>query len=119
MLSSSGAGGLEIVHCCLIGAGSSFARSFSGAGWRVLSLSLGSGHRICQDLGPERRTLAVSTLFVTAARTETLNGTILGVFSCYGGETRVTPKTVPFSKNQPHYIMSLHEQSENPASLWV
>lgn len=49
--------------------------------------------------------MAVSVLFVTAASTETLNGTILGVIivspltvrPCEGGETTNTPNIVPFS----------------------
>ena len=40
-------------------------------------------------------------------------------FGCnlLGGETKVTPKVVPFSEKKPHCEMSLHEQSRNPHVL--
>ena len=46
------------------------------------------------------RHMAVSTLFVTTASTEALNGTILCV-TCFPPllVPKVTPKTVPFSKH--------------------
>ena len=42
--------------------------------------------------------LGDSILFVIRASTETLNGTIVCV-TCFRGETKVTPKIVPFGKN--------------------
>ena len=42
--------------------------------------------------------MAVSTVFVTTANTEMLNGTISGVTHCLGGETKITPKTKPCSE---------------------
>ena len=51
--------------------------------------------------------IGVSTLFVTTACTETLNGTILDVTSCPPVPVpKVTPEIVPFS--QTHLTMKVH-----------
>ena len=63
--------------------------------------------------------MAVSTLFVTTASTETLNGTILGNFPFRGTKQELHPKSYRFSKNKPHYICSLHKQSRSPHIIHI
>ena len=67
--------------------------------------------------------MAVSTLFVTTASTETLNGTISGVtFICYPPcpNNYTTPNVVPLSKQQlTMYICSLHKQDRTPTNIIV
>ena len=78
--------------------------------WRLWSRSVACPSQVCAK--PRvliLNDMAVSTLFVTTASTEMLNGTILSVTFCssppcpicfqnWGGKTKVTPKIVLFSK---------------------
>ena len=53
-----------------------------------------------QSLNPQgKETYGGFYLFVTTAGTETLNGTIVDLTCCKGGETKVTPKTGSFNQN--------------------
>ena len=54
--------------------------------------------------------IAVSSLFATTTSIEALSSTIFGVTCCLGGEAKVTPKIVPFSKNS--IAMKFHYTSK-------
>ena len=57
--------------------------------------------------------MAVSTLFVTTAITETLKGTILDVTVVRGAKQQLHPKSYRLAKTT-QYIIPVHEQSRTP-----
>ena len=62
--------------------------------------------------------MAISTLFVTTASTETLNGTSAGVICFRGGDKSYTQSRTVYEKETRHE-MSIRKERRNPHMTYL